>query len=312
MLEGQRVVVTGGAGFVGSHLAARLAAKNEVIVLDDMSVGKLANLAHMRNRVEVVKGSVLDPRAVKKAISGAGVVFHLAALTSVPESVEQPLAYAEANVMGTINVLVAARDAGAKRVVFASTCAVYGGSAGPLTEDLPPDPISPYAVTKLACEYFCRTMSQEDGVGVVSLRLFNVYGPRQSADSQYASVVAKFCEAAARNRPATLYGDGFQTRDFVYASDVAEAFERAAEAPNAGGQVINVGSGKDTSILELLRLVGEVRGKPLEVARKPPRTGDVRESRADTSRARTLLDFTPTTPLRRGLEQTLAAWTKTR
>src|SRR3990170_2901171 len=156
MLEGQRVVVTGGAGFVGSHLAARLAAKNEVIVLDDMSVGRLTNLAHMPNRVELVKGAVLDPRAVKKAISGADVVFHLAALTSVP--------------------------------------------AGPPAEGPPPDPLSPYGVTKLACEFFCRTMSQEDGVGVVSLRLFNVYGPRQSADSQYASVVAKFCEAAARNR----------------------------------------------------------------------------------------------------------------
>ncbi len=308
MLQGKRLVVTGGAGFVGSHLVERLAGRNDVVVLDDLSVGRLQNLAGLRDRVEVVKGSVLEPRAIRRAFKGADAVFHLAALTSVPESVEQPLAYAEANVMGTLNVLTSAREAGVGRVVFASTCAVYGRTSGPLHEDLPPDPISPYAVTKLACEYFCRSRVGGGGVEAVALRLFNVYGPRQTADSPYASVVAKFCEAAARGTPATLFGDGTQTRDFVFAADVAEAFERAAEAKRASGQVINVGSGTETSIADLLRTLGEIGGKPLEVVRKPPRAGDVLRSVADAALARKVLGFQAKVSLREGLEQTLAAW----
>ncbi|HLB68497.1 MAG TPA: NAD-dependent epimerase/dehydratase family protein [Thermoplasmata archaeon] len=307
MLQGRRIVVTGGAGFIGSHLTERLAAHNEVVVLDDVSVGKLANLGHLQDRVRVVKGSILDMRAVKRAMDGASVVFHLAALTSPTESMEQPLAYAEANVMGTINILTAAREAGAQRVVFASTCAIYGRSPGPLREDLQPDPISPYAVTKLACEYFCRTLAGE-GLEAVSLRLFNVYGPRQSPESPYASVVAKFCEAVRLRKKATLYGDGTQTRDFVFVSDVAEAFERAAEASGVGGEVINVGSGASTSIRELIRLIGDIRGRTLEFVPRSPRPGDILQSLADPTRARRLLGFEPRTSLKEGLRQTLTAF----
>src|SRR2546426_7309695 len=171
MLRGKRVVVTGGAGFIGSHLVERLAAANDVVVLDNLSSGRLQNLATLKERVEVVKGSIVDPRAAKKALEGSDLVFHLAALTSVPESLENPVAYAKTNVGGTITVLAGAQDAGADRVVFASTCAIYGADPPPLGEDAPPDPLSPYAVTKLACEQFFRSLSRSDYPGTVCLRL---------------------------------------------------------------------------------------------------------------------------------------------
>src|SRR2546428_155716 len=210
--------------------------------------------------------------------------------------------------MGTLNVLTAAQDAGAGRVVFASTCAVYGRTAGALQEDAPPDPLSPYAVTKLACEYFCRSASETGDVEAIALRLFNVYGPRQAAGSPYASVIAKFCQAATRGTPALLFGDGSQTRDFVYVGDVAEAFDRAATSAKGVGQVLNVGSGVETSIADVIRIVGELRGRPLEVARRPAREGEVPRSRADPSKARAILRFEPGVPLREGLRKTLASW----
>ncbi len=308
MLRGKRLVVTGGAGFIGSHLVERLAPRNDVVVLDNLEVGRLENLAAVRKEIEFVKGSIRDPRPVRRALAGADVVFHLAALTSVAESQGEPLRYAETNVMGTLNVLTAAQDAGVRRVVFASTCAVYGRSTGALREDLVPDPLSPYAVTKLAGEQFCQALSEQGGTDTVALRLFNVYGPRQSADSPYASVVAKFCDAAARDAPATMFGDGSQTRDFVYVGDIADAFERAATARRTSGRAINLGSGRQTSIEELLHLVGEVRGRPLKVVRRPARRGEVRRSRADTALARAVLGFEAQVPLREGLLRTLTWW----
>jgi len=308
MLRGKRLVVTGGAGFIGSHLVERLARRNDVVVLDNLEAGRLQNLAEVRKEIEVVKGSILDPRPVRRALAHADVVFHLAALTSVAESQKDPLRYAETNVMGTLNVLAAAQDAGAGRVVLASTCAIYGRSAGALREDLAPDPLSPYAVTKLACEQFCQGLSEEGGTDAVALRLFNAYGPRQPAESPYASVVAKFCEAATRDAPATMLGDGSRTRDFVYVADIAEAFERAATARRASGRAINVGSGRETSIAKLLQLVGEARGRPLKVVRRPARAGEVPRSRADTALARSILGFEAKVPLREGLRRTLASW----
>ena len=304
MLRGKRLVVTGGAGFVGSHLVERLAERNEVVVLDDFSSGSLQNLAHVPARVKVVRGSILDGRAVRKAFKDADVVFHLAALTSVPESLKDPLRYAEANVMGTLNVLTSAREAGADRVVFASTCAIYGRAAGPLHEDLPPDPVSPYAVTKLACEHFCRSLSG-GGTAAVALRLFNVYGPRQSSGSSYAGVVARFVRAARDGKSLTLYGDGRQTRDFVYAADVAEAFERAATVRGAAGGVFNVGSGTKTSILDLIGALEAAVGHDLKVLKEPARAGDIRRSRADTANTRKALGWEATTPLREGLRRIL-------
>ncbi len=309
MLRGRRVVVTGGAGFIGSHLVERLAGRNRVVVLDNFEVGCVQNLAGTRARIEVVRGSVLDSRAVARALAGADVVFHLAALTSVQESRSEPLRFAETNVLGTLNVLSAAQDAGIRRVVFASTAAIYGRSTGRLKETLPPNPLSPYAITKLAGEYFCQGLSRVDGTDAIALRPFNVYGPRQPADSPYASAVAKFCEAAARGTPATLYGDGSQTRDFVYVGDAADAFERTATSRPASGRVINVGSGRETSVANLARLIGEIHGRPLKVVRKPARSGEVRRSLADTALARTLLGFEARVPLEEGLRRTLASWT---
>jgi UDP-glucose 4-epimerase len=306
MLRGKRVAVTGGAGFIGSHLVERLAPSNDVIVLDNFATGRLENLAGVRDRVEVVRGSILDPEAVKRAFAGADTVFHLAALTSVPESLERPLPYAETNATGTLNVLAGAREAGVRRLVFASSCAVYGRATGFLKEDLPPDPLSPYAVTKLASEYFLRVLSG-DGLETVTLRLFNVYGPRQPPDSPYSSVVARFVRFAATGTPLTLHGDGRQTRDFVYVGDIAEALDRAATVRGAAGGLFNAGSGRETSILDLIAALRPLADAPLEIVREPRRAGDVRSSRADTRRAARALGFRARTSLKEGLRRTLQA-----
>ena len=306
MLRGKRVVVTGGAGFIGSHLVERLAAANDVIVLDNFSTGRPENLAAVKDRVQVVRGSILDPGAMKQAFHGADAVFHLAALTSVPESIERPLEYAETNVTGTLAVLGGARDAGVRRLVFASSCAVYGRAKGALREDAPPDPLSPYAVTKLASEHFLRILS-EDGLETVVLRLFNVYGPRQSPDSPYSSVVARFVRAVSSGEPLILHGDGLQTRDFVYVGDVAEALDRAASTRGVAGGLFNIGSGRETSILALIAALRPLAGGRLKIVREPARTGDVRKSRADTRRATRVLGFRARTPLKTGLRRVLEA-----
>ena len=307
MLQGKRVAVTGGGGFIGSHLVGRLAGGNEVLALDDLTVGRLQNLAGVRDRVTVVKGSILDPRALRRAFADADLVFHLAALTSVPGSLEDPLAYAEANVLGTVKVLTAAAEAGADRVVFASSCAVYGRDPPPLAEGAPPDPLSPYAVSKLASEHFCRSLSGPGRPETTSLRLFNVYGPRQSPESPYASVVARFVRGIVAGKPLTLHGDGRQTRDFVYVSDVAEAFDRAATARAAAGGVFNVGSGRETSILDLIAALGSIEDVSVKVRRTRPRPKDVRNSRADTTLATKVLGFRASTRLEEGLRRTLEA-----
>jgi len=307
MLRGKRLVVTGGAGFIGSHLVERLARANEVIVLDNLSSGRLQNLADVKGRVQVVRGSILNPRATKKAFAGADLAFHLAALTSVPESLENPTAYATTNLGGTISVLGAARDAKVERVVFASTCAVYGGNPPPLAEDVPPDPLSPYAVTKLACEHFFRSLSGAEYPETVALRLFNVYGPRQLPDSPYASVVARFVKAVATGSPLTRHGDGLQSRDFLYVADAAEAFERAAMTKRAAGGVFNVGSGRETTIIDLIDTLQSLAGRRLKIVREPARAADIRKSRADTHRARTVLGFAARTSLKEGLRRTLEA-----
>ena len=306
MLRGKRVAVTGGAGFIGSHVVERLAPSNDVVVLDNLTTGRLENLAAVRDRVEVVQGSILDPEAVRRAFAGADTVFHLAALTSVPESIEKPLPYAETNATGTLNVLAGAREAGVRRLVFASSCAVYGRATGSLKEDLPPDPLSPYAVTKLASEYFLRVLSG-DGLETVTLRLFNVYGPRQAPDSPYSSVVARFVRSTATGTPLTLHGDGRQTRDFVFVSDIAEAFELAATSRGVGGGLFNIGSGRETSILDLIDALRPLAGASLEIVREPRRAGDIRSSRADTRRAARTLGFRAQTSLKEGLRRTLEA-----
>jgi len=300
MVEGSRVVVTGGAGFIGSHLVERLAAKHEVVVLDLKPAKDAGNLAAARDRIEYRQGDVRRPADLEAAFRGAEVVFHLAALISPPESFRDPIGFNETNTHGTLAVMRAAKDAGVRRVVFASSCAVYGGNAPPLREDAPLDLLSPYAVTKAAGELWCR-LYHDLGLEAVALRLFNVYGPRQDASGPYGAVIPKFLEAGLHGTTATIYGDGEQTRDFVYAGDAAEAFDRAATAKAVSGEVVNVGTGEAVSVNRLREVVGDVTGKPLAATPAPDRPGDIRASFGDTAKMERLLGFRPRVSLAQGL-----------
>ncbi len=305
-MEGRRILVTGGAGFVGSHLVERLGARNEVSVLDDLSTGSLRNLASVPRRLRVKRASVLDVDVVGAAMDGQDVVYHLAAKTSVPESIAKPDDYWRTNVEGTLNILKAAADAGVRRVVFASSAAVYGTSeVNPKVETMRPAPASPYATTKMVGEFACVEIASLKGIETVVVRIFNAYGPRQDPTSAYAGVIAKFCTAFAASKPIEIDGDGEQTRDFLYVGDLAEALELAAERPLAG-QVLNLGSGMATSVNQLARVLSEITHTSPRITRKGPREGDVRHSRADIGTARETLGFTPGTSLREGLERTLA------
>jgi len=305
-MEGRKVLVTGGAGFLGSHLVERLSARNEVTVLDNLSTGSIRNLAGSHHEVRVHRASVLQTKALEDALKGHDLVYHLAARISAAESVENPDEYWRTNVEGTLNVLKAAVDAGVGRVVFASSAAVYGNTeANPKVESMRPAPASPYATTKMVGEFACQEISQLKGIETVVLRIFNAYGPRQDVSSPYASVIARFCDAIARETPIEIHGDGEQTRDFLYVADVAEALELAGERPVAG-QTLNIGSGSAVSVNEVARSLSEVTVTPIKAVRKEPRVGDVRHSRADIEAALGRLGFTPRTSLREGLERTLA------
>lgn len=305
MLNGARVVVTGGAGFIGSHLTERLAKENEVRVLDLKAAEEAANLAAVKDQIEYQQGDVRVPSDLDVAFRGAEFVFHLAALVSVPESFRDPIAVNETNVHGTLAVLRAAKAAGVRRVLFASSCAVYGGDPPPLREDAPLDLWSPYAVSKAAGELWCH-LYHELGTEAVALRLFNVYGPRQSPEGPYGAAVPKFLTGALRGERLTVYGDGEQTRDFVYAGDVAEAFELAATA-TASGEIINVGTGEPVSLNRLLAVIGEILGKPAAATRVDSRAGDIRHSYADTTKMERLLGFRPRVSLSQGLLATVEA-----
>ena len=305
-MQDKKVLVTGGAGFIGSHLVERLSAANEVTVFDDLSTGSLRNLEAAKEEVRLHRASILQPRQLAKALEGQEVVYHLAAKTSVPESVEKPDEYWRTNVEGTLNVLKAAADAGVKRVVFVSSAAVYGLSeVVPKVETMRPEPASPYATTKMVGEFACEEISQLKPLETVVLRAFNAYGPRQDPNAPYAGVIAKFSSAVAQGRGVEIYGDGDQTRDFLYAADAAEAMELAGERP-VSGQVFNIGSGSATTVTEVARLLSEIIANPVKAVRKEIRPGDVRHSRADITKAIEKLGFTPKTSLREGIERTLA------
>src|SRR5438477_846853 len=271
------VLVTGGAGFIGSNLVRALAARgDEVCVLDNFSTGSRDNLAGLD--IEVVEGELRSYERVHNAIRGTEVVFHLGALGSVPRSVQDPLTSSAVNVEGTLNVLLAARDENVRRVVFASSSSVYG-SAGelPRTEAMLPDPISPYGVAKLAAERYCVSFSRVyEQFETVVLRYFNVFGPRQSPFSQYAAVVPLFITAIARGEPVTIFGDGEQSRDFTYVSNVVDATLRAAEAPGASGRIFNVAAGSPASVNAVAETIGRILGKAAERTYAPPRPGDIR------------------------------------
>ncbi|KPK63018.1 MAG: Vi polysaccharide biosynthesis protein VipB/TviC [Planctomycetes bacterium SM23_32] len=298
-------VVTGGAGFIGSAIARRLTAAGEAVrVLDDFSTGRRDNLAGVQRDVTLFEGSVCDPELVREALDGADCVLHQAAQVSVPLSVEDPVHTNEVNVGGTLNVLTAARELGVRRVVFASSCAVYGDAPQlPKREDMPPAPKSPYAASKLAGEHYCRAFNDGLGPEAVSLRYFNVFGPYQDTESQYAAVVPIFIRSIMLSRRPVVHGDGEQTRDFVFVDDVVEANLLAATSPKAAGAVLNIGSGERRSLNELLSTLAELMGTPADADYADERPGDVRHSQADISLARKTIGFRPLVGFAEGLSR---------
>jgi nucleoside-diphosphate-sugar epimerase len=302
-----RVLVTGGAGFIGSHLVERLARDgHDVRVLDNFATGSRENLSHRADEFELIEGDIRSYERVNTAIRGCDAVLHQAALPSVPRSVQDPLTTSECNVTGTLNVLLAARDAGVHRVVLASSSSVYGPSAElPKNEDLRPEPISPYAVTKLAAEGFCRAFHSVYGLETASLRYFNVFGPRQDPLSQYAAVIPNFISAALDGRRPTVYGDGEQSRDFTYVDNVAEATVLAMSEPRAVGQVMNVACGERITINRVVAELERLTGRALDPVRGNPRPGEVKHSQADISRASNLLGFSPRIRFADGLARTV-------
>jgi len=304
-----RVLVTGGAGFIGSHLVrACLDAGESVRVLDDFSTGHRENLEGLRGDVELVEGGVEDLDTVRRAVSGCELIYHQAAVVSVPLSVEDPLRAHAVNALGTLHVLLAARDAGARRVVFAATCAAYGDAPSlPKTEDMLPCPLSPYAIQKLAGEHYCQRFTALYGLETVALRYFNVFGPRQDAGSSYAGVIPLFVSSLVRGKAAVIYGDGLQTRDFVHVRDVVAANRAAASASGAAGCVLNVGRGEAVTVRALYEAIARELGvRDIEPSYAAERPGDIRHSRADASRARQLRGWTAKITLAEGLRDTVA------
>jgi nucleoside-diphosphate-sugar epimerase len=310
MARTERVfLVTGGAGFIGSHLVRFLLTRGQVRVLDDFSSGTLDNLTEVLPHIELLRGSVTDAALVQKAVEGCEVVFHLAAQVSVPLSLEQPVETFEVNLYGTQLLLEAARQAGVRRFVFASSAAVYGDAPRlPKRETMLPRPISPYAWSKWYGELLCRDYWRVYGVPTVSLRFFNVYGPRQNPYSQYAAVIPRWITAALTDHKPIVYGDGKQTRDFVYIEDLLQGLWLAAEHPEAVGRVFNLASGRAYSLLELLQAIEEAVGSPLEPQFTSPRPGDIRHSFADIRAARGILGYEPRISLQEGIRRTLNAY----
>lgn len=303
----RRSLVTGGAGFIGSHIAQALLERGErVRIFDNLSTGRTSNLDALRGDMDVVRADLRDMEAVRDAMNDVDVVFHQAAMASVPESLADPVTTLDVNVGGTQNVLLAARDHGVRRVVFASSCALYGERPElPSYEALLPHPLSPYAVHKLAGEGLCGVFTRAFGLETVALRYFNVFGPRQDPASDYAAAIPKLTMALARGATPVVFGDGEQTRDFVYVENVARANLLAADAAAAVGQVINIGSGESISINEMLRVAADLLDVPLHPEYRDARAGDVRHSRADISRAKVLLGYEPSVGFREGLSRTI-------
>ncbi len=299
-------LVTGGAGFIGSSIARALVGRGDrVRVLDNFSSGRRQNLEGLP-QVEVVEGDILDPVCLARAVDGASVIFHEAAIPSVPRSVADPMPTNEVNVTGTLRVLQAARHAGVRRVVYAASSSAYGDTPTlPKVETMPALPQSPYAVAKLAGELYCRTFYRVYGLETVALRYFNVFGPRQDPESQYAAVVPRFITAALGRRPAVIYGDGQQSRDFCFIENVVSANLLAADAPDAPGQVFNIACGQAVSLNDVLDQLQEILGHAIERIHEPTRAGDVRHSLADISSAKAVLKYEPAVTFAAGLRKTL-------
>ena len=300
-----KVLVTGGGGFIGSNLARALVQRgDDVRILDNFSTGNRTNLAELTNEVEVVEGELRSYERVHAATRGVEVVFHQGALPSVPRSVQDPLTTGAVNVEGTLNVLLAARDEGVRRIVFASSSSVYGNSGDlPRIESSNPDPISPYGVSKLAAERYCVSFSRVYALETVALRYFNVFGPNQDPTSQYSAVIPRFLTAIAAGRPVSIYGDGGQRRDFTYVDNVVDANLLAAEAKEANGAVLNIATGRATSVNQLADVIGTLLERSVEREQHPARAGDVRDSWADIARAGEVLGWEPRVSLEAGLQR---------
>lgn len=301
-------LVTGGAGFIGSNVAEALLRRGEKVrIFDDFSSGKRENLRSFANDVEVIEGDLRDLEALRNAVRGVTGVYHQAALRSVPRSVDNPLATNDVNITGTLQLLMACRDAGVKRVVAASSSSVYGANEElPKREDQPLLPVSPYAASKLAGEHYCRIFTRLYGLETVSLRYFNVFGPRQDPDSQYAAVVPLFIQAGLDGVPLTVHGDGMQSRDFTYIDNVVQANLRSMEAPEAAGEAFNIACGERYTLMDIVHAVERELGRSLTCNHTPPRAGDVRHTLADIGKAERILGFRPTIGFEEGMANTVA------
>jgi nucleoside-diphosphate-sugar epimerase len=303
------ILVTGGAGFIGSNLVRCLAASGKrVRVLDNLSTGSAENLRDVNGAVDLVLGDIRSPLDTTRAMAGVEIVYHLAALPSVARSVSDPSATNEVNVGGTLNVLKACLDAGVRRVICASSSSVYGDTPTlPKHEDMVPMPLSPYAASKLACEAYCRSFKRSYGLETVSLRFFNVFGPRQDPRSEYAAVIPRFITRMLAGKGPVVYGDGAQSRDFTYVANAVQACVLAADAgPEAVGEAINVGCGDRYSLRTLTTSLNDLLGTDLRPESGPPREGDVRHSEASITKAHSLLGYRPLVSLRDGLSQTIS------
>jgi len=301
-----RYLVTGGAGFIGSHMVDEIVRRgHEALVLDDLSAGKEENLVGVRSKVEFRAGSITDLAIVQSAARGADYVIHLAARTSVPRSVKDPIETNRVNIDGTLNVLVAARDAKVRRFVYAASSSAYGETpALPKAESMPPEPISPYGVTKFVGELYAQVFGRAYGLENVSVRYFNVFGPRQDPGSQYSGVLARFALALLEGEAPVVYGDGEQSRDFTFIENVVDETLRACEAPNASGMVFNGGTGARITLNQVLKLLEKITGKKIQAKYEPPRTGDIRDSQADITLARKILGYEPRVNFEEGLRRT--------
>lgn len=302
-------LVTGGAGFIGSHIVTELVRRGETVrVLDNFASGKRANLDAVQEKVRIHEKDICDLENIRPEFEGMDCVIHLAALPSVARSIADPLGSNLVNVTGTLNVLVAARDAKVKRLVFAASAAAYGDNPViPRVESLVPNPLSPYALQKLAGEYYCQVFVRLYGLEAVALRYFNIFGPRQDPSSPYTGVLSKFIAAYLRGNPPIIFGDGEQSRDFTYVENVVDATLRACAAPQASGNVINVGSGKSHTLNQTIASLNGIFGRDVKPEYGPPRPGDVRHSQADITLARQLLGYRPLVNFEEGLRRT-ASW----
>jgi nucleoside-diphosphate-sugar epimerase len=301
-----RYLVTGGAGFIGSNLVDELLRRgHSVVVLDDLSTGSEDNLAAVRSKIDFRVGTIADLATVQSACVGVDYVIHLAARTSVPKSVLDPLETNKVNIDGTLHVLVAARDAKVRRFVYAASSSAYGETPTlPKTESMPPDPISPYGVTKLVGELYAQVFGRVYGLENAAVRYFNVFGPRQDPTSQYSGVLSRLMLAILKGEPLVIYGDGEQSRDFTYIDNIVDETLRACDATGASGKVFNGGTGARITLNEVVRLLEKLTGKKLEVKYDPPRPGDILHSQADVSLARKVLGYEPSVLFEEGLKRT--------